>query len=188
MPADWDRNAISDTNGGQSGAGDNVVYLDTAGNRAGGDRIASGAGDDTIGVSANVLAFGKSTSMGFLDYADAGLVLDRAGGAAVSGGLGSATLFGALGADSEFLAGGITGADQSNLGAGGAAEMFGFGGSDHAFADVLGAFKLAADRGPGADPSPVQAGSIGAGSTLYLPDGTTVTLVDLSKLIGPSLL
>lgn len=153
----------------------NVVYLGGAAPRAGsgggGDRVAGGAGDDTIGVSGNVLAFGGASGMRFLDAADSGLVLGGASGAAVPGGLGSVTLFGGLGG--------------AALTAGPEAAQHGVDFGPAGFADVIGALP-GANAAP--DPSAPQAPGGAGASMVHLPDGTTVMMLDLSKLASSSLL
>lgn len=156
----------ANSSGTQGDAG-NVVYLSGAG-----ERIAPGAGDDTIGVSGQVLAFNRPATMAFLDAPDSGLLGPGGGGAAVPGALGSLTLFSDPGFGSDLVA----------LPAGG--DLPGYAlppGYSFAFDNSAAAGPGAPDA-LGAARANFQPASVAGGKAMHLPDGTTVTLVDLSQI------
>jgi hypothetical protein len=148
--------------------GDNVVYLGSGGapSGAGPERLGAGSGADTIGVNGTVLAFDRPT-MAFLEPPDSGLAGASWGSAAVPGALGSLTLFSDPGLGNDLVA----------LPAGGGLLGYSF-----AFDNLAGA----AATGRAEGPDGFQPASVAGGNTLHLPDGTTVMLVDISKLAGSS--
>lgn len=173
--------------------------------------LPGGPGEDTVSASGNVMAFGGSGIMNFLN--------DGSGSRGVSGALGSVTVFGGAAGNNQLVAGQLpsepTGAgtgDQLFAGvsadqlaaAGGNETLSGFGtaGNNVYFGGTGGDLVImgaGAERYVGGQGNDVVASGLGndaqvlrtvgvsaGNAVLHLPDGTVVTMVGVTHLTGSS--